>query len=142
MKIDLSKLYILKEMIPVATDLSEPMLYFFDHFADFPIFKAMSTPVEDAFIMKFVELIGRKISKREKVVIKQEKFGMIPTHDFIHGGCLANNLLIIVAFFTDIQQGVFVVVVNDNPIYGRITTDPFGDIQEPHFIMPPDTAIN
>lgn len=125
MKIDLPKLLILKEKMRTATDLSEPMLYFFDHFADFPEFSRMCTPVKNRFLTSFMETMGKQFAKDENgnARMRGKFLFALPEYHFIHGSILINHNLLIVAYFEDVAQGIFVLVKDGVPIYGRITPE-------------------
>lgn len=135
MKIDLTKLHTLKELVRTTKDLSKPMYYFFDHFADHKEFSAMSYLVKDKDLERFIIGIGQKIFKKQKITIQRKQFLSVKGYNFIHGPIIIENRMMSIAYFPDIRLGIFSLVLPPQTLFGRITAIPVHN-------FPSDPSLN
>jgi hypothetical protein len=131
MKVDLKKLYLLKEQIQTTKDFEIPVHYFFDNFADFPEFLNMCAQTEDALLDKIIISIGQEVFKKQKVEVQQKLFLSLKEHHFIHGPVIIENHMMSFAYFTDIKLGVFSVHMESKVMYGRMNALNLSKFQMP-----------
>jgi hypothetical protein len=137
MKIDLTKLQILKEKIRTTKDFDEPVHYFFDHFADHKEFINMSIETEDELLDQIILGIGQEVFKKKNITIQQKLFLTVEGYDFIHGPVIIENRMMSFVYFTDIRLGVFSVHLPTQMMYGRMNA-----LSLKNFKMPPDVTLN
>lgn len=137
MKVDLTKLYFLKEQIQTIKDFEIPVHYFFDNFADLPEFINSCEQIEDILLDEILISIGQKIFKKNDIEIQQKLFLSLKEHHFIHGPVIIENQMMSFAYFTDIKLGVFSVHMASKVMYGQMNALSLKNIQ-----MPSDINLN
>lgn len=137
MKIDLTKLQILKEKIQTTKDFDEPVHYFFDHFADHKEFIDMSVETEDELLETILLGIGQEVFKKKDIQIQQKLFLTVEGYNFIHGPVIIENRMMSFVYFPDIRLGVFSIHLPTQIMYGRMNA-----MHLKNFKMPPDVSLN
>lgn len=137
MKIDLTKLEILKEEIKKNRNNREAVHYFFDHFADHRAFIDMSIPTEDEILDKIIIGIGEQVFKKKNITLQKKLFLTIEGYNFIHGPIIIENRMMSFVYFSDILLGVFSIYLGGEVLYGRMSA-----AQLKNFKMPPDVRLN
>src|SRR5438045_7298872 len=111
---DLSRLATLKEKLVHATQFSDVMNYFFDHFGENPDFFAHGERTSHALLEGILETVAEQLFGR-RVPIGHLLLTRLPEYDFIHGGASLGGKPATVLYFEDIFKGPLAVVWSVRP---------------------------
>ncbi len=139
MKIDLTKLNTLREMIENATDFRVPMVYFYDHFADHEAFLDVSKKIKSEDFDKILNALGQYIFKKEKVSIINEIYLTVKGYDIIHGAAFIEGRMVSFVYFPKAQIGAFAASMPKETLFGRINATL---LNQGDAVMPSDKNIN
>lgn len=119
MKIDLSKLATLKEMVRTADNFSDPLNYFFDHFGDHTEFIDLGERVREPFVEAVIEQVGNQLFP-SGARVRDLFLTRLEEHGFIHGGFLLNGCLGNVLYFEELRLGLMAVCTSVAPSETKI----------------------
>ena len=108
-KINLSKLKILRQKIATKKVFSKAFEYFFDHFGEDPKFFDVGESVKDDRLIEMLGQIGGETFQTELVALVNIRLVKIKEYRFIHGSMTMNGAVANVIYCDDIQKGILVV---------------------------------
>ncbi len=115
MKLDLSLLATLKDKLTTASNFSDPLTYFFDHFGDSPEFIALGDRADDPFLEAVIDQVGQQLFRGKAARVDNLLLTRLPEHGFIHGGFTLNGRLGNLFYFEDVRLGLMAVVMSVAP---------------------------
>jgi len=109
-----------------ATDFSEVMHYFFDHFAENEEFLQLGRPqhsnlVETIAIEAASAALGKRVTLRNLQLIR------LPKEKFYHGACFVGGRIANLFFFEEIMTGMMAIsvsAVTSEVLFARMTGMP------------------
>lgn len=101
----LSKLAILREKLVHATDLGEPARYFFEHFAEDPVFVESSRPTKDELLTSVIEKVVLQ-TLGEGATVSRVRLMHSAKHQIKHGSFAAGLWLGAVLYVEDLAKGL------------------------------------
>ena len=100
-----SKLAILREKLVHATDLGDPARYFFEHFAEDPVFLESSRPTKDAMLTSVIEKVVSQMLG-EGASVSRVRLMHATSHHIKHGSFAAGLWLGAVLYVEDLAKGL------------------------------------
>lgn len=98
----------LKEKLINATDFSEVMHYFFDHFAENEEFLKLGRP-QHSNLVETIALETASAALGERATLRNLQLVRLPKEKFYHGACFANGRIANLFFFEDIMTGMMAI---------------------------------
>jgi hypothetical protein len=105
---DLELLAVLKDKLVHATQFTDVVNYFFDHFGEDPEFIGLGEATRHPFLESVLAEVGRQMFGNQ-VAIMDMMLTRLPDRHFIHGGGVLNGRVATVLYFEDIAVGLVVV---------------------------------
>jgi hypothetical protein len=105
---DLELLAVLKDKLVHATQFTDVINYFFDHFGEDPEFIDLGEQTRHAFLESVLAEVGYQMFG-SRVAVMDLLLTRVPGRHFIHGGGILNGRVATVLYFEDIAVGLIAV---------------------------------
>jgi hypothetical protein len=105
---DLELLTVLKDKLVHATQFTDVINYFFDHFGEDAEFIGLGEATRHAFLESVLAEVGRQMFGNQ-VAIMDLLLTRLPERHFIHGGGTLNGRVVTVLYFEDVAVGLVAV---------------------------------
>jgi hypothetical protein len=105
---DLELLTVLKDKLVHATQFTDVINYFFDHFGEDAEFISLGEATRHVFLESVLAEVGRQMFGNQ-VAIMDLLLTRLPERHFIHGGGTLNGRVVTVFYFEDVAVGLVAV---------------------------------
>src|SRR5260370_93260 len=114
---DLSQLATLKDKLAAATNFSDVMVYFFDHFGESPEFMGLGESGRVPFLESVLAEVGKQLYKDSGLTTLAIDFRLvrIPEQNFVHGAVTMGGKPANVIYFEEVHMGLLTVIWSVQP---------------------------